>query len=128
MSAPFGLMKLKGKARLELHKDATCCFKQRPTKIAAWLLTSNHTNKTNSWESKDEIIINICLRTHIHKHTTVNQPAKIYINKLYADTGCCLEDLPRVISIGTAGKKDSRKSMLSTCFDDNNDSLQNCAT
>ena len=38
------------------------------------------------WASKNELL---------HMDTNIGEPAKTYIYQLCADTGCCLEDLPR---------------------------------
>ena len=36
--------------------------------------------------------------TPTHRHTSGCQPAKTYIDQLYVDTGCCLQDLLSVIA------------------------------
>ena len=58
---------------------------------------------TKPWRSKDKLISNI-LWTPTHGHSTVGWPPKMYIHQLCANTGCCLQDLPRV--------------MLSICLDE----------
>ena len=46
------------------------------------------------WISKDEIIIDILLWTPSHGRAKAGLPARTYIQQLYANTGCSLEDLP----------------------------------
>ena len=46
-------------------------------------------------------------------HASVGQPARIYLCQLYVDTGCHLEDLLGVMVIGTDGKRQSGKFVLS---------------
>ena len=50
------------------------------------------------WRSKDELISDVLLRKPAHGHASVGRPAKTYIDQLCADTGCCTEDLPRMMS------------------------------
>ena len=45
------------------------------------------------WRSRDELIIDILMRTLSHGRAKVGWPARIYIQQLCADTGCRLEDL-----------------------------------
>ena len=45
-----------------------------------------------------ELISNVLLWTPTHGHTSVDRLAKTYIHQLYADTGCCLEDLLRAMA------------------------------
>ena len=49
------------------------------------------------WRSKDKFINNIILWTTTYWHTRVGQPTRTYTNKLSADTGYILEDLPRTM-------------------------------
>ena len=58
------------------------------------LLTSYLKNHPN----KERLITNILLRIPSHGHTSIDQPAKAYINQLCMDTGCSLEDLPNAIA------------------------------
>ena len=46
------------------------------------------------WRSKDELISDILLWTSSHGRAKTGQPARIYIQQLRANKGCCLEDLP----------------------------------
>ena len=67
---------------------------------------ANYSGKT-SWEplGKEELISDSVLWTTTHGHTSVSQPAKTYIYRLFADTGCFLEELPRA----TADKDEWRE-------------------
>ena len=44
--------------------------------------------------SRDEVISDILLWTPSHGQAKAGRPARSYIQQLYADTGCSLEDLP----------------------------------
>ena len=44
------------------------------------------------WRSKEELISDILLWTPSHGQAKVGWPARTYIQKLFADTGCGLED------------------------------------
>ena len=46
----------------------------------------------------DEVRTNVLLWTPVHRHTRVSRPAKTYIDQLWEDTGCSLEDLPRAMN------------------------------
>ena len=46
------------------------------------------------WRSKDELISDILQRTSSHGRAKAEQPVGTYIQRLCADTGCSLEDLP----------------------------------
>ena len=59
-----------------------------------------HLSKTNKkcwhcWGSKDEISSDSFLWTPTQGHTSVGQPARTYVYQFSAETGCCLEDLPK---------------------------------
>ena len=74
-------------------------WKQHPKKTAAVRpLTSNHANHSRKTRyagvSKDELISEILLWTPTHGHTSIDRPAKTYIHRLCADTGCRVKDLP----------------------------------
>ena len=45
------------------------------------------------WRSKDQLISDILLWSPSHRRAKAGRPAKIYIQQLYTDTGCSLEDL-----------------------------------
>ena len=50
------------------------------------------------WRSKDELISDVLLWKSAHAHASVGLPAKMYIDQLCTNTGCCDEDLPRMMS------------------------------
>ena len=49
-------------------------------------------------DTKDETISNILLWTTTHGHISTDQLAKTYIELLWVDTGCSLENLPRIMA------------------------------
>ena len=74
-------------------------------KVAVHPLPSYHTNHSSEtkhaghcWRSKDELISDGLQWKSAHEHASVGRPAKTYIDQLCADTGCCTEDLPRMMS------------------------------
>ena len=62
------------------------------TTKARWTRHERH-----SWSSKDELISNVLLWTPSHGWASIVQPVKTYLQYLYADTECSLEDLPKVM-------------------------------
>ena len=50
------------------------------------------------WRSKDELIRDVLLWIPTHGHAKAGRPARTYIQQLCEDTGCCPEDLPRVMN------------------------------
>ena len=50
------------------------------------------------WRSRDELIRDVLLWTPTHGRAKAGRPARTYIQQLCEDTGCCPEDLPRVMS------------------------------
>ena len=50
------------------------------------------------WRSRDELIRDVLLWTPTHGRTKAGRPAWTYIQQLCEDTGCCLEDLPKVMN------------------------------
>ena len=49
------------------------------------------------WRSRDKLISDVLLWTPIHGRAKAERPARIYIQQLCEDTGCCPEDLPEVM-------------------------------
>ena len=45
------------------------------------------------WRSRDELINDVLLWTPTHGRPKAGRKARTYIQQLYEDTGCCLEDL-----------------------------------
>ena len=52
----------------------------------------------HGWRSKDELIRDVLLWTPTHGRAKAGWPARTYIQQLCEDTGCCPEDLPRVMN------------------------------
>ena len=50
------------------------------------------------WRSRDELIRDVLLRTPTHGRAKARRPERTYIQQLCEDTGCCPEDLPRVMN------------------------------
>ena len=60
--------------------------------------------------------------TPTHGHTSVCQPVRAYLYQLSADTGCSLEDLPRVMDDRDRWRERvSGKYVLSAQIDDTDD-------
>ena len=68
--------------------------------------------------NKDILISNVLQWTPTHRHTRVGWPTKTYIHQLYADTGCHLKDLPRVMADWDGWQeKELKQSILPVCLD-----------
>ena len=52
----------------------------------------------HSWRSRDELISDVLLWTPTHGRAKAGRPARIYIQQLCEDTGCCPEDLPEAMN------------------------------
>ena len=50
------------------------------------------------WRSRDELIRDVLLWIPTHGRTKAGWPARMYIQQLCEDTGCCPEDLPRAMN------------------------------
>ena len=50
------------------------------------------------WRSRDELIRDVLLWTPTHGRTKAGRPSRTYIQQLCENTGCCPEDLPRVMN------------------------------
>ena len=50
------------------------------------------------WRSRDELISDVLLWTPTHGRAKAGWPARIYIQQLCEDTGCCPEDLPEAMN------------------------------
>ena len=50
------------------------------------------------WRSRDELIRDVLLWIPTHGRAKAGRPARTYIQQLCEDTGCCPEDLPRVMN------------------------------
>ena len=68
----------------------------------------------NCWWSRDELIKDVSQWTPSHGRAKAGRPARIYLQQLCADTGCCLEDLPE-----TMDDRDGwRERVRDICADD----------
>ena len=117
------------KAIWELCKVATLCFEQI-LEAAAFETASVQSLISQTmqirwarhgglcWRSKDEPISEILLWTLTHEHTSVGQLWKSCIHQLCADTGYCLENLPRVMANRDGWWEKFKESVLSTHLDD----------
>ena len=50
------------------------------------------------WRSRDELIRDVLLWIPTHGRAKAGRPARTYIQQLCEDTGCCPEDLPKVMN------------------------------
>ena len=50
------------------------------------------------WRSRDELIRDVLLWIPTHGRARAGRPARMYIQQLCEDTGCCPEDLPRAMN------------------------------
>ena len=50
------------------------------------------------WRSKDELISDVLLWTPAYGRAKAGRPARTYIQQLWKDTGCSLEDLPEAMN------------------------------
>ena len=50
------------------------------------------------WRSRDELIRDVLLWIPTHGRAKAGRPARMYIQQLCEDTGCCPEDLPRAMN------------------------------
>ena len=49
-------------------------------------------------EVRTKLIRDVLLRTPSHGHTSVDRPTRTYLQQLYTDAECSLEDLPEPIN------------------------------
>ena len=56
------------------------------------------THAGHCWRSRDELISDVLLWTPTHGRAKAERPARIYIQQLCEDTGCCPEDLPEAMN------------------------------
>ena len=75
------------------------------------------------WRYKNELSSNVLLWTPSHRHASVGWPTRTYLQQLCTDTGCSLEDLPKVID-DRNGERESGKPVLAGWHDDDLLSIQ----
>ena len=63
----------------------------------------------------------VLLWTPTHGRAKAGRPARIYIQQLCKDTGCCPEDLHRAMNDGRSGERGSGISVLLARHDDDDD-------
>ena len=112
-------------------------WKQHPTKHQQYghqpLISQTIQNRRTRYEghcrrSKDELISNVLLWTSSHGRAT-----KIYLQQVYMDTRCSLEDLPEAMDDRDEWRererereRESRKSVLSARHDDDEENDVKC--
>ena len=81
-------------------------WKQHPTKqqlyshlppISQTIQIRQTRHVGHCWRSKDKLFSDIFLWTPLHIHASVDRPTRTYLQQLWTDTGCSLEDLPGVM-------------------------------
>ena len=96
--------KLDGNCKRMLHAVLNKLWKQNPIKQQLYghlpqisLRWASHTGYC--WGSKNEFISDVSPIFYYttHMHTSLSQPAKAYINQLSVDSGCYLDNLPRLL-------------------------------
>ena len=68
---------------------------QTPITKTIQVTRTRHTG--HCWRSRDELISDVLLWTPSHEQAKAGRPARTYIQKFCADTGCSLEDLPEAM-------------------------------
>ena len=98
--------KLDGNCARVLRAIVNKSEKQHPTKqqlyghltpITKTIYVRRTKHAGHFWRSRDELKSNILLWTPSHGRAKAGRPARTYIQPLFADTGCSLEDLPEAI-------------------------------
>ena len=98
-------------ARWQLHKNAASnpdkSWQQHPTRhqlyghlppITKTIQVRRTRHAGHCWRSRDELIRDVLLWIPTHGRAKAGRPARTYIQQLCEDTGCCPEDLPRVMN------------------------------
>ena len=98
-------------ARRQLHKNAASNIEQvlaatphkTPTygylpPITKTIQVRRTRHAGHCWRSRDELISDVLLWTPAHGHAKAGRLARIYIQQLCEDTGCCPEDLPEAMN------------------------------
>ena len=91
-----------------------CCERQHPTRhqqhptrhqlyghlppITKTIQVRRTRHAGHCWRSKDELINDVLLLTPTYGQAKAGRPARTYIEQLCEDTGCDLEDLPKVMN------------------------------
>ena len=69
-----------------------------PISITIQIRQARHVE--HCWRSKDELISDILQWNPSHGWARIGRPARTYQQQLCTDTGCSMEDLPRVVGEG----------------------------
>ena len=98
-------------AKRQLHKNAASNLEQvlaatphkTPTVRPPASYHENYSSYTNQTcrillEKQGELISDVLLWTPTHGRAKAGRPARIYIQQLCEDTGCCPEDLPEAMN------------------------------
>ena len=103
-------------------------WKQHPTKqqlygplppISKTIYVWQTRHMGHCWRSKDKLISFVFLWTHSHGCASVGWPERTYLQQLYMDTGCGLEELPRAMDDrDRLGERELGKSMQVVQLDD----------
>ena len=78
-------------------------WRQHPTKqllyghISPMLKTIQVRHAGHCWRSKSQLISDVLLWTPSHWQARVRWPVRTYLQQFCTDTGCSMEDLPRVM-------------------------------
>ena len=64
--------------------------------------------------SKEELISDVLIWTPTHRHTSVGQPARTYINQLCVESWCSLEDLLGVV-YDKDGERERERERVREC-------------
>ena len=66
--------------------------------ITKTILVKRTRHAGHCWRSKDVLISDVLLWTPAYGQAKAGRPARTYIQQLYEDTGCSIEDLPEAMN------------------------------
>ena len=99
--------KLDGKYTRMLRAILNKSWRQHPTRhqlyghlppITKTIQVRQTRHAGHCWRSRDELIRDVLLWIPTHGRAKAGRPARMYIQQLCEDTGCCPEDLPRAMN------------------------------
>ena len=103
----FQRKKLDGKYTRMLRAILNKSWQQHPTRhqlyghlppITKTIQVRRTRHAGHCWRSRDELIRDVLLWIPTHGRAKAGRPARMYIQQLCEDTGCCPEDLPRAMN------------------------------
>ena len=94
--------------------------------IAKTIRISRTRHAGHYWRSRDELIIDVLLRTLSHGRTKLGRPARTYILQLWADTGYIPEDLPETMDDKDGWWERVRDIPAGAWHDDDDDKYSLC--